>query len=40
MWKLRDAHPEKVYEVEVDQPYPGDVNTWEDYSKLTSVSPA
>jgi hypothetical protein len=29
-----------VREVEVDRPYPGDVNTWEDYTKLTSVSPA
>jgi molybdenum cofactor cytidylyltransferase len=40
VWKLCDAHPEWVYEVEVDHPYPGDVNTWEDYTKLTSVSPA
>jgi molybdenum cofactor cytidylyltransferase len=40
VWKLCDAHPEWVYEVEVEQPYPGDVNTWEDYTKLTSASPA
>jgi molybdenum cofactor cytidylyltransferase len=40
VWKLCDAHPDWVYEVEVDRPYPGDVNTWEDYIKLTSVSPA
>jgi molybdenum cofactor cytidylyltransferase len=40
VWKLCDAHPEWVREVEVDRPYPGDVNTWEDYTKLTSVSPA
>jgi len=40
VWKLCDAHPEWVHEVEVDQRYPGDVNTWEDYTKLTSVSPA
>jgi molybdenum cofactor cytidylyltransferase len=40
IWKLCDAHPDWVYEVEVDRPYPGDVNTWEDYTKLTSASPA
>jgi molybdenum cofactor cytidylyltransferase len=40
VWKLCDAHPEWVREIEVDRPYPGDVNTWEDYTKLTSVSPA
>jgi molybdenum cofactor cytidylyltransferase len=40
VWKLCDAHPEWLHEVEVDRPYPGDVNTWEDYTKLTSISPA
>ena len=40
VWKLCDAHPERVHEVEIDHPYPGDVNTWEDYTRLTSVSPA
>lgn len=35
VWKLLDAHPEWVREVTVDQPYPGDINTWEDYAKLT-----
>jgi hypothetical protein len=40
MCKLCDAHPEWVYEVEVDRPYPCDVNTWEDYTKLTAASPA
>jgi CTP:molybdopterin cytidylyltransferase MocA len=40
VWKLCDVHPEWVREIEVDRPYPGDVNTWEDYTKLTSVSPA
>ena len=40
VWKLCDAHPEWVYEVEVDQPYPCDVNTWADYTRLTAVSPA
>ncbi len=40
VWKLCDAHPEWVREIEVDRPYPGDVNTWEDYAKLTSAAPA
>ena len=40
VWKLCDAHPEWVHEVGVDQPYPGDVNTWDDYTSLTSGSPA
>jgi molybdenum cofactor cytidylyltransferase len=39
VWKLCDAHPKWVHEVEVERPYPGDVNTWEDYTKLTSASP-
>ncbi len=38
VWKLLEAHPEWVREIELDKPYPGDVNTWEDYEKLTSVS--
>jgi molybdenum cofactor cytidylyltransferase len=38
VWKLCDAHPEWMHEVEVDRPYPGDVNTWEDYTKLTTLS--
>ena len=37
VWKLCDAHPEWLREVEVDRPYPGDVNTWGDYTKLASV---
>lgn len=40
VWKLCDAHPEWLREVEVDRPHPGDVNTWEDYTKLTSGLPA
>jgi molybdenum cofactor cytidylyltransferase len=40
VWKLCDAHLEWVREIEVDRPYPGDVNTWEDYAKLTSAAPA
>jgi molybdenum cofactor cytidylyltransferase len=38
VWKLCDAHPEWVHEVEVDRPYPGDVNTWADYTQLTAAS--
>jgi hypothetical protein len=26
---------EWVHEVKVDQPYPGDINTWADYTRLT-----
>jgi hypothetical protein len=40
MYKLCDAHPEWVREIEIDQPYPGDVNAWEDYTKLTTALPA
>jgi molybdenum cofactor cytidylyltransferase len=40
VWKLCDAHPEWVREIALDRPYPGDVNTWEDYAKLTSAAPA
>jgi molybdenum cofactor cytidylyltransferase len=40
VWKLCDAHPDWVYEVEADQPYPGDVNTWADYTRLTEASRA
>jgi molybdenum cofactor cytidylyltransferase len=40
VWKLCDAHPEWVHEVEVDQPYPSDVNTWADYTRLTATSQA
>lgn len=35
VWKLLDAHPEWVREVILDQPYPGDINTWDDYARLT-----
>jgi molybdenum cofactor cytidylyltransferase len=39
VWKLLEAHREWVREIEIDRPYPGDVNTWEDYAKLISASP-
>ncbi len=38
VWKLLEAHPEWVREVEINRPFPGDINAWEDYAKLTSAS--
>ncbi len=38
VWKLLDVHPEWVREIEIDRPFPGDINTLEDYARLTSVS--
>lgn len=38
VWKLLEAHPEWVREIEIDRPFPGDINTLEDYARLTSVS--
>jgi molybdenum cofactor cytidylyltransferase len=40
VWKLLEAHPEWVGEVEVDRPFPGNINTWEDYAKLSSATPS
>ncbi|HEY2991101.1 MAG TPA: nucleotidyltransferase family protein [Candidatus Binatia bacterium] len=37
VWKLLDRHREWVREIEVDKPYPGDINTWEDYVKLAAA---
>lgn len=31
VWKLLEAHPEWIQEIELDLPLPRDVNTWEDY---------
>ena len=33
VWKLLEAHPEWVQEIELDLPPPRDVNKWEDYVK-------
>ncbi len=38
VWKLLEVHPEWVREIEIDRPFPGDINTLEDYARLTSVS--
>lgn len=37
VWKLLEAHPQWIAEVEVDRPFPGNINTWEDYAKLVSL---
>ena len=39
VWKLLQSHPEWVGEIEIDRPFPSDINTWEDYAKLASASP-
>lgn len=39
-WKILDAHPEWVHRIEVDRPYPPDVNTWEDYEAALSPPPS
>jgi len=31
VWKLLEAHPEWIREIELDLPHPRDLNTWEDY---------
>ena len=36
VWKLLEAHPEWIQEIELDLPPPRDVNTWEDYASLTT----
>jgi len=33
-WKILDAHPEWVRDVEVDHAFPEDVNTRQDYETL------
>jgi len=40
-WKLLDAHPEWVRDVEVDHAFPEDVNTWQDYeTRLREATPS
>ena len=36
VWKLLEAHPEWIQEIELDRPHPRDVNTWEDYTSLAT----
>ncbi len=35
-WKIVGAHPDWVHPVPIDQPFPGDVNTWQEYEALLS----
>jgi len=38
VWRLLEAHPEWVREIETDLPSPADINNWEDYRKLASTT--
>ena len=38
VWRLLEAHPEWVREIEMDLPSPADINSWEDYAKLASTT--
>jgi len=38
VWKLLEAHPQWVREIEMDLPSPANINRWEDYAKLTSAT--
>jgi molybdenum cofactor cytidylyltransferase len=40
VWKILEAHPEWLGEVELDEPFPGNINTWDDYSRLSSENVA
>lgn len=33
-WKIVDAHPDWLRPVPIDRPFPGDVNTWQEYEAL------
>jgi molybdenum cofactor cytidylyltransferase len=39
-WKILDAHPEWVRNVELDRAFPEDVDTWRDYETLLRESPS
>ena len=34
VWKILDAHPDRVRRVAVDRPLPADVDTWDDYAEV------
>jgi molybdenum cofactor cytidylyltransferase len=38
VWRLLEAHPGWVREIEMDLPSPSDINRWEDYAKLASTT--
>ena len=43
VWKILDAHPERVRRVPVGRPLPADVDTWDDYvgvCRTFGVTPA
>lgn len=33
-WKIVDARPDWLHPVPIDRPFPGDVNTWQEYEAL------
>ena len=37
-WKLVDANPDLVQEIEFDLPFPEDINTWDDFERLAGAS--
>jgi molybdenum cofactor cytidylyltransferase len=36
-WKLVDANPDLVQEIEFDLPFPEDINTWNDFDRLAGA---
>ena len=36
-WKLVDAYPDLVQEIEFDLPFPEDINTWADFERLAGA---
>ena len=36
-WKLVDANPDLVQEIQFDLPFPEDINTWSDFERLEAV---
>ena len=36
-WKLIDANPDLVQEIELDLPFPEDINTWDDFDRLAGA---
>lgn len=37
-WKIVDARPDWIRPVAIDRPFPGDVNTWQEYEALLSCA--
>jgi CTP:molybdopterin cytidylyltransferase MocA len=36
-WKLVDANPELVQEIQFDLPFSADINTWEDFERVEAA---